>query len=233
MSDLTRADLEILSQWDTPTICNALEFTNPERRGYGFTIEPLVCLDPSLKPMVGYARTARLRAATAPSSASGKGSGERVPYYEYVAFGDEPKIVVIEDVDPKPGIGAFWGEVHTAVHKGLGALGVVTNGSFRDVTDSAPGFQVLGGLVGPSHAHVHIIDFNIPITVQGMSVEHGDIIHADQHGAVIVPVDAVKKIPDVIDLITRKEGKILDAARRPDFSIDVLKQVLNEVADIH
>jgi len=183
--------------------------------------------------MVGYARTAKLRAAAAPSATSGKGSGERVPYYEYVASGDEPTIVVIEDVDPKPGIGAFWGEVHTTVHKGLGALGVVTNGSFRDLTDSAPGFQILGGLVGPSHAHVHIIDFNIPVTVHGMSVEHGDIIHADQHGAVIIPADAVKKIPDVIDLITRKEGKILDAARKPDFNIDVLKQVLNEVADIH
>ncbi len=233
MSELTRDDLDALTQWDTPTICNALEITNPERRGSGFTIEPLVCLDPGLKPIIGYARTAMIRAAAPPANTSGKGSGERVPYYEYVASGEEPKIIVIQDIDPKPGVGAFWGEVHTAVHKGLGAHGAITNGSFRDLPDSAPGFQLLGGMVGPSHAHVHVVDFNVPVNVHGMAVQHDDIIHADQHGAVIVPVDAVRRIPDAVDLITRKEAKILDAARKPDFSIDTLKEALSEMSEIH
>ncbi|MBT6095218.1 MAG: RraA family protein [Rhodospirillaceae bacterium] len=230
MTNLTDDDLKTLTQWDTPTICNALEITSPDRRGFGFSVHPFVCLDPALPPIVGYARTAKIRAA---QPATGDVAGNRIPYYEYVAEAPGPTIVVIEDIDPKPGVGAFWGEVHTTVHKGLGALGVVTNGSFRDITDSAPGFQALGGMVGPSHAFVHPVDFNCPVTVHGMEVEHGDIIHADQHGAVVVPADAVRKIPAAVDLITRREAKILDAARADDFDIEKLKQAIGASGDIH
>jgi len=228
MIDLTSADLEVLTQWDTPTICNALEITNPERRSFGYNVKPLTCLDPSLPPMIGYARTAKIRAA-APATIS----ADRLEYYEYVANGVAPTIVVIEDVDPSPGYGAFWGEVQTNVHKGLGAKGCVTNGCFRDVTDSASGFQLLGGMINPSHAHVHLIDINCPVNVHGMEVVHGDIIHADLHGAVVVPEDAVKKIPDAVSLLIRREAVILEAAKAPDFNFEKLKAAIGTQADIH
>ena len=230
MTKITTEDLKSLAGWDTPTICNALEITNPERRGYGFSVKPFVCLDPSLPPIVGVARTVQIRAAQPPS---GSDAGNRMPYYEYIGEGELPKVVVIEDIDPQPGIGAFWGEVNTAVHKGLGTLGVVTNGSIRDLPDSAPNFQALGGMVNPSHAFVHPVAFNIPVNVHGMSAEHNDIIHADQHGAVVVPTDAVKRIPNAIDLISRREAKILAAARAEGFNIDKLKQAIGDAADIH
>mgnify|MGYP001340010380 FL=1 len=228
MTNLTSADLDVLTQWDTPTICNALEITNPERRSFGYNVKPLTCLDPSLPPMIGYARTAKIRAA-APATVS----ADRLEYYEYVATGATPTIVVIEDVDPSPGYGAFWGEVQTNVHKGLGAKGCVTNGCFRDVTDSAAGFQLLGGMVNPSHAHVHLIDINCPVNVHGMEVVHDDIIHADLHGAVVVPGDAVKKIPDAVDLLIRREAVILEAAKAPGFNFEKLKAAIGTQADIH
>jgi regulator of RNase E activity RraA len=225
---LTSEDLAALTQWDTPTICNALEIVVPERRGFGFTVEPLVCLDPGLPPIVGYARTATIRATAPPP-----GPIDRMPYYEYIASGEAPRVVVIQDLDPAPGVGAFWGEVNTAVHKGLGAAGVVTNGSCRDLPDSAPGFQVLAGRVGPSHAHVHVVDFQVPVSVHGMAVEHNDIIHADQHGAVVVPAEAVRQIPEAIALISRREAVILEAARGPDFDIEKLKAATGTAKDIH
>lgn len=229
---ITHDDLQVLAQWDTPTICNALEITNPERRGWGFTVDPFAVLDADLPPIVGYARTAKIRAGSPDLSDGAKGMEARFPYYEYVASQNAPAVLLIEDVDPHPGIGAFWGEVHTAVHKGLGIAGCVTNGSFRDLTDSAPGFQILGGMVNPSHAFVHYIDFNCQVTVHGMTVNHGDIIHADQHGAVIVPEDAVKKIPAAVATISAKEKLILDAARRDDFSVEKLKAAISG-GDIH
>ncbi len=232
MADFTNADLTTLAQWDTPTICNALEIVVPERRGHGFTTTPFSCLYPDMAPIVGLARTARIRAATPVDAGRGPGP-DRVPYYSYVADGAMPRIVVIEDLDPTPGIGAFWGEVHTAVHKGLGALGCVTNGSYRDVADSAPGFQLLGGMVNPSHAFVHAVDFGGPVTVHGMQVVHDDVVHADRHGAVVVPAKAVTRIPEAVDLIARREAVILDAARRPDFSLDALKAALATASDIH
>lgn len=233
MTTIAADDLKALSQWDTPTICNALEIVAPERRGHGFTVAPFSCLNPSLPPIVGFARTVKIRAASPDLSASAKGVADRFPYYEYVASGEGPTIVVLEDVDPKPGVGAFWGEVHTAVHKGLGALGAITNGSYRDIPDSAAGFQLLGGSVGPSHAFVRPVDFNCPVIVHGMEVIHGDIIHADQHGAVVVPAGAVKQIPDAVDLISRREARILDAAKSDGFNIEMLKQAIEAGQDMH
>lgn len=233
MSKITAKDLKVLTQWDTPTICNALEVTDPHRRGWGFTTSPFAVLDPSLPPMVGFARTLTIRAAQPDLSPGDKTMAVRIPYYEYVAKGPGPTIVVIEDLDPKPGVGAFWGEVHTAVHKGLGALGCVTNGAFRDLDDSAPGFQILGGMVNPSHAFVHPVAFGGPVTVHGMRVAHGDVIHADKHGAVVIPRETVKKIPETVAFMVRKEAVILDAARAKGFDIKKLKKAIGDQGDIH
>ncbi|MEM9027117.1 MAG: RraA family protein [Pseudomonadota bacterium] len=233
MSDLTRADLEAIAAFDTPTICNALELIVPERRGHGFTTEHLVPLDADLPPMVGFARTVTIRAAE-PSGETAEAMAEkRLAYYAYVAQQPMPAITVIQDLDPRPGIGAFWGEVQTNIHEGLGLLGCVTNGSFRDVTDSARGFQILGGKVGPSHAHVHVVDFGNQVTVHGLTVSHDDVVHADRHGAVMVPHDAVKKIPEICLMLQRREKVILDAAKAPGFDFDKLKAAIAGSKEIH
>ncbi|MEM7257175.1 MAG: RraA family protein, partial [Pseudomonadota bacterium] len=62
-----------------------------------------------------------------------------------------------------------------------------------------------------------------PVCVHGMSVRDGDIIHMDQHGAVIVPEQAVTALPDAIAKITRKEAVIIGAARAPGFDFEKLK----------
>ncbi len=233
MSKITADDLRALTQWDTPTICNALEEIVPDRRGFGYTTQPLVALDPNLPPICGYARTATIRAAE-PSALSGEKAAQlRLDYYEYVSQAPGPTIVVIQDIDPVPGYGAFWGEVQTHVHKGLGAIGGVTNGSFRDVTDSVRGFNLLGGEIGPSHAWVHLVDFDCQATVYGLTVMTNDIVHADRHGAVMVPAAAVKKIPAVVELISRREAKILDAAKSPDFNFEKLKAAIGAAKEIH
>ena len=225
--------LERLSTWDTPTICNALEVVVPQRRATGFTVEHLHCLDPSLKPIVGYARTATFRSVEPSSLPAAEVAATRAAYYEYVAAPPGPTVVVIQDLDPNPGFGAFWGEVNTAVHKGLGALGCVTNGSMRDLDDCAQGFQLLAGKVGPSHAHAHIVDFGAQVNVAGMTVSDGDIVHADRHGAVVVPREALARISTAVDMISRREAVILAAARGVGFDIDVLKRAMADSAEIH
>ncbi len=147
-------------------------------------------------------------------------------YYEYVANGQNPSIVVIEDRDEHPGIGAFWGEVNTSIHSGLGVQGCVTNGSMRDLPDAAPGFQILAGSVCPSHANVHVETYGKTVSVHGMSVRDGDIIHMDQHGAVVVPVEAVLKLPDAIAKISRKEAIIIGAAKKQGFNFEKLRAAM-------
>jgi regulator of RNase E activity RraA len=225
----TRADLEALAQWDTPTICNGLELVVPERRAIGFTVEPMVCVDPKLPPMVGLARTGTIRAKEPPRGAV----ANRLDWYDYVAAADLPTVVVLQDIDDRPGYGAFWGEVQSTVHKALGARGCVTNGSFRDLTAWARDFQMIGGRVGPSHAHVHLVDFAKPVAIFGMQAGHDDVIHADYHGAVVVPADAVKKLPAAIDLIARREKVILDICRSKDFSPATLREAIRRAGEIH
>ena len=233
MTAIDPAALDALRAWDTPTICNALEVVVPHRRATGFTVEHLHCLDPGLKPIVGYARTATFRAVEPSPLPPAAVKAKRAAYYEHVAAPPGPTVVVIQDLDPDPGFGAFWGEVNTAVHKGLGALGCVTNGSMRDLDDCAPGFQLLAGKVGPSHAHGHIVDFGGQVNVAGMTVNDGDIVHADRHGAVVVPREALAGLAAAVELLIRREAVILAAARSEGFDIDTLKRAMADSAEIH
>jgi len=225
----TLADLDELRQWDTPTICNGLEIVMPERRALGFTVEPMVVIDPKLPPVIGLARTGTIRAKEPPRGRV----ANRLEWYDYVAKADMPTIVVLQDIDDRPGYGAFWGEVQSSIHKALGARGCVTNGSFRDLTAWAANFQMIGGRVGPSHAHVHMVDFGQPVNVFGMQVAHDDVIHADCHGAVVIPAEAVRKLPAAIDLVARREKVILDICRSSDFSLASLRDAIRRSGEIH
>lgn len=223
-----------LATWDTPTICNALELIDAKYRVTGFTTRPLVAPFPDAPPVVGYAKTATIRATTANELDPKAAKTQRVGYYEYIAAAPAPSIVVIQDLDGADvGYGAFWGEVQSAVHKGLGAVGVVTDGCIRDIPQWAPGLPVLAGSIAPSHAWVHLADFGKEVRVAGMSVRSGDIVHMDRHGACVIPAAVADQIPAKCDLLARKEAVILDAARAKGFSIDVLRKALQQQDEIH
>jgi regulator of RNase E activity RraA len=228
------AVLQALARYDTPTICNAMELVAPERRLSGYTVKPLVCPFPDLPPMVGYARTATIRATSAATASPAEQRAQRQAYYDYVGTGHGPRISVIQDLDgANIGFGAFWGEVNSALHKALGCLGVVTDGSIRDIPQWAPGFQALAGSIGPSHAHVHADGFGATVNVAGMTVHSDDLIHADRHGAVVIPFDVAAKLPDAAELCARREEVILEVARSPAFSLEKLKAALARSAEIH
>jgi regulator of RNase E activity RraA len=123
--------------------------------------------------------------------------------------------------------------VQTNVHKGLGCAGVITDGSVRDLDAMAPDFLVLAGSIMPSHAHVHLVDFGGTVSVAGMTVSPNDIIHADRHGAVVIPPEAVKKIPSAVALIARREKVLIDASKVPGFSVARLREAFKEQEDIH
>jgi len=196
---------------DTPTVCNLIEIVAPERRGAGYTVSHLHCPFPDLPPMVGFAKTVTMRARDAVSGPSYM--AKRMDYLDYVAAEPRPSIAVIEDKDEPAGYGAFWGEVQTNVHKALGCLGTITNGSVRDIPQVAEGFQMLAGSISPSHAYVHVVDFGIPVRVHGMAVNSGELIHADRHGAVVVPVDKIDAMQAALDGLNKQEARIIAAAK--------------------
>jgi len=210
MPALTKEQMEFLKSMDTPTVCNVVEMVAPERRGHGYTVKHLFCPFPDLPPIVGFAKTVT---AKAKEKASGDYMAKRMDYLDYVAAEPRPSIAVIEDLDEDVGYGAFWGEVQSNIHKALGCLGVITNGSIRDIPMIAPGFQMLAGSLSPSHAYTRVEDFGIPVTVHGMKVNSGDLIHGDQHGAVVVPLEIIPKMKAAFDELNAREARIIKAAK--------------------
>jgi regulator of RNase E activity RraA len=205
---------------DTPTVCNLIEIAAPQRRGAGYTVTHLHCPFPDQPPIVGFAKTVTIRTRDAVSGPSYM--QKRMDYLDYVAAEPRPSIVLIEDLDDPPGYGAFWGEVQTNVHKALGCLGTVTNGSVRDIAQAAEGFQMLAGSIGPSHAYVHVEEYGIPVSIHGMAASSGDLIHADRHGAVVVPVDKIDAMQAALDGLMKQEARIIAAAKSGQ-GVDAIK----------
>ena len=224
MFELTPGLLADLQGIDTPTVCNALEVLVPERRGYGYTTEPLVCIRPELKPLVGLVRTATIRSAHPSDLSAEETAGLANAYYSYIDDGPKPSVCVIQDIDEQRGYGSLWGEVNSAIHAGLGCAGLVTDGGIRDIPDIAPGFQMLAGRVIPSHAFVHVVDFGRPVNVAGMRARDGDLIHADRHGAVVIPHHVAENVRSVADKIASHERMIIEAARAPGFTAAKLRE---------
>lgn len=209
--------LTLLRSVDTPTVCNAIEVAEGKRGFDAYTRGTVLCSDPTAPAIVGYARTARISATAPPTEDPATIKARRMAYYRYMAEAPAPALIVIEDVDGEDAVGAFWGEINTAIHKGFGLNGVLTNGVMRDLGDLAPDFPVIAGSIGPSHAFVHVREIDIPVTVFGLTVNPGDLVHADRHGALVIPAELVGQIAAAIAKMQATESIVLDAARAPGF----------------
>lgn len=203
-----------LRGFDTPTICNAIEVAQGQRGFAGFTHRTMHWSGAPAARIVGFARTARIAGRTPPQEPKEDIRARRMAYFRAMATGPRPAVAVIEDEDGTEAIGAWWGEIHAQVHAHVfGLEGAVTNGIMRDLGDMPDGFPVLAGGVGPSHGFVHIREIGTPVTIFGMQVNEGDLIHADRHGAVAIPADVLPKLDAAIETLLRSEKIILDPLR--------------------
>jgi regulator of RNase E activity RraA len=226
MTAVSKEEFEFLRSIDTPTVCNLVEIVTPVRRGAGYTVRHLHCPFPDLPPTVGFARTVTIKAKDAFGMGDASYIQRRLDYLDYVAAEPRPTVMVIEDLDEAPGYGAFWGEVQSNVHQALGCLGTVTNGSIRDIPMIPPGFQMLAGSIGPSHAYVHMVEYGGEVNVHGMTVRSNDLIHADRHGAAVVPADKIGAMKTALVGLSEREAKIIKAARAPDMTVEKIKAAI-------
>ena len=212
--------LSKLIKFDTPTICNGLELIDSKFKLRGYSKEKFFCLNPNIKPMVGYAKTAKISSVKHNIKTK---SSSRVDYYEYVNEGNFPKISVVHDRHKNP-IGSFWGEVNANIHKKLGCLGVITNGSVRDLDVIPKNFQFLSKTLSPSHAEVSLINFGKTVNVMGVDVKNNDLIHADVHGFVTFSDDLIDELLNAIRFVEKKEKIILDSCKKKDFTFNAFKK---------
>jgi regulator of RNase E activity RraA len=214
---LSADQLEALKRYNTPTISNAIETFGIRKRHLGFLPHRIRCLFPDLGPIVGYAVTSQTRAAE-PTEAAADIIGD---YFRYVAAAPGPKIAVGQDLDDPPGLGAQFGEVTATIHKKLGCVGHVTDGCPRDLDEvHALGFQLFGLNPCVSHAYVRLVDFGKPVRLAGVEIRPGDLLHADKHGACIIPLEIAPRLLDACAEVERLEKPLLDLCRSDPFDLE-------------
>ena len=213
----------LLRRVDTPTVCNAIEVAQGKRGFAAYTRGTMLASYPEAPAMVGYARTAKIAAVTPPDDPPEVIKARRMDYYRHMAQGPRPAIAVVEDVDFPDCVGAYWGEINTTVHKGFGLSGALTNGVMRDLGDLPDGFPVVAGSIGPSHAFVHVREIATAVTIFGLAVADGDLIHADRHGALVIPPEVVPGLESAIAKLLETEQLVLGPAREGGFDFDAFE----------
>src|SRR5215472_7271723 len=225
---LTEEQLESLRQFDSCMVANAVEKFKVRLRNTGFTDASIHCMFPDAPPMVGYAATARLRSDEPPIS--GKTFRDRTDFWNKILDIAAPRILVLQDMDDPPGRGAFIGDVHASILKALGCVGYVTNGAARELPSVRKmGIQVFAGNRAVSHAYAHIFDVGAAITVGGMDVKPGDLLHGDQHGVLTVPLEIAPEVPKVALAMGSAEQKVIDFCRSNSFSVGKLQELMKTI----
>lgn len=234
MPELSEEDmLEKLRGFDTPSITNVVA-TYPDHplclglydpwRGKWYTDESVRCVYPELGPLVGYAVTV---VCSLPSPGS-----DPIPLASLADAlwkSRKPSIIIIEQDFPeeiRSRVGLCGGQM-TALFKACGAVGVVTNGPSRDVDEIRPlEFQYLMSGITPGHGDWAIRAINVPVSVAGMDVAPGDMIHMDENGACKFPAERLADVCRNIDGFVLEEAEqagALNAATTRDEVMALLR----------
>lgn len=221
MTPLDPKLLDELRRISSPTVANAIETFNIRPRSAGFVSSEIVCRFPRLGVMLGYAVTALIRAEQPPLD--GHRAAE-FAWWDHVAASPAPRVVVMQDIDEPRGQGAYWGEVQANIHRALGCVGVVTDGTVRDLPEAeALGFHFFSSHVSVSHAYIHMVDFGLPVKVAGLIVRPGDLIHADQHGAIAIPHEIAARIPEAAVKLEARERTMIGVCQKPAVTVEEIK----------
>jgi regulator of RNase E activity RraA len=198
-------------------------------RNEGFVDGSIACQFPRLPPAVGYAATGHIRTYDQPMD--GRCYYEHMGWWNYLETVPEPRIVVLQDVDDHPGLGALFGEVHARICRAMGCVGYLTNGAVRDLDAvEALGYHLFAGSVSVSHAYAHVIDFGGYVEIGRLRVAPGDLLFGDRHGVLSIPEAAVPRLPDLADQLLAEEQELFRLCESEKFSIDALAKQIQAMA---
>ena len=222
-----RATVERLEQYSTPTILNGL-------KRLGVTVAELCVMDrtavacnaPELGARCGFAVTRRM----ATRRSGNPGAGGFPPDGGLLAV-DGPRFLVAENVGEWQGPVCIWGDVTSHINIALDCRAGVTNGPVRDLAEMAAlGFVSFSGGVGPGGGIVDMLDINVPVTVAGMTVSPGDLLHGDRHGVVRIPYDLAARLPDAIVAHEAWEAGIIAVCNTVPLDLEALTAALRAPA---
>lgn len=226
---LTPAQLDELRQLSTAVTASAIETFGVRLHNTGFADSRIGCVFKEASPVVGYAATARIRSAEPPMEKHSYFYYDRADWWNHILTIPAPRIVVIEDIDERPGLGAFVGAVHAQILQALGCVALVTNGSVRDLPEiRSTGFQLFASNVAVSHAYAHVFDFGGKVRVGGLDIAPGDLIQGDLHGVQTIPLEIADKVPAAAREILKRRKRLVDLCRSKDFSVKNLQELMKQ-----
>jgi regulator of RNase E activity RraA len=208
--------IKALADWDTPALSNALDALRLRSFNTGYTDGSIQRVTAGPRPaMAGRAVTARMVAR--------EPGDDAIPVsrlHKAISEMDGPVVVVLEDRDEPAGAGAFLGEVNGSLLAALDIQGLVTNGRVRDVdTLRELPFAVHAAGLCVARAHMRLVEVGGPVAVAGMRVEHGDIVHGDEHGVLQIPAGALPGIFAKAELIREDERNVVGWTKSAEFSV--------------
>lgn len=212
--------IEYLKTIDTPTISNAIEQLGLRPRSEGFTPLQVRCFFPDFGPMCGYAVTAQVETMTEGNPREERGY---VELFEAVEKSLKPAVVAFQEVGGNPDYAAHCGEVMATFFTRLGGIGLVTDCAVRDIAEvRALGFHYFARGAVASHANFRIVRVGVPIQVMGLVIHPQDILHGDQNGLVMVPIQAAEGLSKAVESVRRRERRLMDMAKDPNFTASQL-----------
>jgi len=227
---LTHHQINAIREFDTCTLANAIEEFGVRLRNEGYTLPGLRCFTSSSPKLLGFAAPCRIKLSDPP--VTGGAFYDRTDWWTAIESVAVPRIAVIQDIDPLPSSGACIGEVHAAILKAFHCDGAITNGAVRDLPAAAEmGFEMFAQHVSVSHAYAHLLDYGADVEILGLKIRCGDLLFADCHGVLSIPLEIAAELPSVAARIHSRERRIVDACKSQDFSTEKLKKAIQEGQD--
>ena len=218
--EMNKVDIDIikrLKKYDSATVQNAAirvrgfidekeDYTNPELR----------CFNNGGSTVVGYAITAEVQPVNTPDSII-----DWNEYYDELANSNFPVICILKDVDNPLGRGAVFGDGMAFRHVALGAVGVIVEGSIRDL----PGIKKARCPVWakgrvPGHGPFNLVSVAKNLEVSGLNISQGDLLVGDRDGITKVPLKYAEKISKVCDDVRKDESKMHKYFTSKDFNLE-------------
>ena len=220
--------LKELKNFDTPSITNViatypgaetcLSLYNPWSQNW-YTDQTIKCMYPELGRRVGYAVTAVY--GLPDPTYNGRSF---VDVLQAVEDSPKPAIFVFEQQFPPEiadKVGLSGGNMTTAL-KAMGCVGAISNGPSRDLDEIRPmGFQYMLTGVCAGHGPMAIHAVNVPVSVGGMDVIPGDIIHMDENGAVKFPADKLEAVLENVKKLHDIEAERMDRLSKAETADEI------------
>lgn len=215
----TSKDIEFLADYSTTILESAIYLLTGRHEGITFTRpgdnSSIVRRFPKMNRLVGYAVTSTF--STDPDDQRGR--RENLDYWNYVFRQPEPKVVVALDASREPGSGSSWGQQNAHVHKALRVRGVITNGGIREIdVYEQLGLNIFSSHLTVGHGNSHLINFGEPITLKGAIFRSGDVVCADEHGAIVIPHGALPHIQEAVAEVNRRVQSVADYCTAANFT---------------